>query len=122
VAIPILKERFRAALAAKQAADRKCDDDGASEPAPEASESQVDREGLLESYEGTFEEYLEIVIQFGHIALFGFCWPLCPLFAVLNNMIEVWFFTAPNYFLCRPSPLLISSHLSRPAFSNADPL
>lgn len=89
VAVPLLIQRFRTALAAKQAADCKCDDDGASEPAPEASESQVDREGLLESYEGTFEEYIEIVIQFGHIALFGFCWPLCPLFAVLNNMIEV---------------------------------
>jgi hypothetical protein len=91
VAIPVLKERIRVALAAKKAADRKCDDGDSSELAPEASESQIDHEGLLEAYEGTFEEYIEIVIQFGHIALFGFCWPLCPLFAVLNNMIEVWF-------------------------------
>jgi hypothetical protein len=42
-----------------------------------------------EEYAGTFEEYIELIIQFGHLALFGFCWPLCPLFAVLNNVIEV---------------------------------
>jgi anoctamin-8 len=44
---------------------------------------------IQEEYPGTFDEYIELIIQFGHLALFGFCWPLAPLLAVLNNLIEV---------------------------------
>lgn len=36
-----------------------------------------------------FDEYLEMVIQFGFITLFVVAFPLGPLFAFLNNMLEI---------------------------------
>lgn len=36
-----------------------------------------------------FDEYLEMVIQFGFITLFVVAFPLGPLFAFLNNIIEI---------------------------------
>uniref|UniRef100_A0A4W4G1H4 Anoctamin n=1 Tax=Electrophorus electricus TaxID=8005 RepID=A0A4W4G1H4_ELEEL len=39
--------------------------------------------------EGLFDEYLEIVLQFGFITIFVAAFPLAPLFALLNNWAEV---------------------------------
>ncbi|KAK6303538.1 hypothetical protein J4Q44_G00259920 [Coregonus suidteri] len=39
--------------------------------------------------EGLFEEYLEIVLQFGFITIFVAAFPLAPLFALLNNWAEM---------------------------------
>ncbi|XP_075154721.1 anoctamin-2-like isoform X2 [Haematobia irritans] len=36
-----------------------------------------------------FAEYLEMVIQYGFVTLFGLAFPLAPLFALINNVIEV---------------------------------
>ncbi|XP_011185161.2 anoctamin-6 isoform X4 [Zeugodacus cucurbitae] len=36
-----------------------------------------------------FSEYLEMVLQFGFITLFGLAFPLAPLLALINNVIEV---------------------------------
>uniref|UniRef100_A0A0N5BL02 Anoctamin n=1 Tax=Strongyloides papillosus TaxID=174720 RepID=A0A0N5BL02_STREA len=36
-----------------------------------------------------FDEYLEMVIQFGFVTLFVTAFPLAPMFALLNNIIEV---------------------------------
>ena len=36
-----------------------------------------------------FDEYLEMVIQYGFITIFVSAFPLAPLFALLNNIIEV---------------------------------
>ncbi|XP_065912183.1 anoctamin-7-like [Dysidea avara] len=41
------------------------------------------------SRNGLFEEYLELVIQFGFITIFVAAFPLAPLFAWLNNIIEI---------------------------------
>uniref|UniRef100_A0A8C6TE89 Anoctamin n=1 Tax=Neogobius melanostomus TaxID=47308 RepID=A0A8C6TE89_9GOBI len=43
---------------------------------------------LLEC-EGLFEEYLEMVLQFGFITIFVAAFPLAPLFALLNNWVEI---------------------------------
>lgn len=40
-------------------------------------------------YAGLFEEYLEMVIQFGFITIFVAACPLAPLFALLNNWVEI---------------------------------
>ncbi|CAL8400741.1 unnamed protein product, partial [Boreogadus saida] len=39
--------------------------------------------------EGLFDEYLEMVLQFGFITIFVAAFPLAPLFALLNNWAEV---------------------------------
>ncbi|CAD6192596.1 unnamed protein product [Caenorhabditis auriculariae] len=36
-----------------------------------------------------FDEYLEMVLQFGFVTLFVAAFPLAPLFAVLNNIMEI---------------------------------
>ena len=36
-----------------------------------------------------FDEYLEMVIQYGFVTLFVAAFPLSPLFALINNMIEL---------------------------------
>ena len=36
-----------------------------------------------------FDEYLEMVIQFGFVTLFVVAFPLGPLFALLNNLLEI---------------------------------
>ncbi|XP_048470847.1 anoctamin-7 [Rhincodon typus] len=39
--------------------------------------------------EGLIDEYLEMVLQFGFITIFVAAFPLAPLFALLNNWVEI---------------------------------
>ena len=36
-----------------------------------------------------FDEYLEMVIQYGFVTIFVSAFPLAPFFALINNIIEV---------------------------------
>ncbi|XP_076344268.1 anoctamin-1-like isoform X2 [Tachypleus tridentatus] len=38
---------------------------------------------------GLFGEYLEMVLQFGFVTIFVVAFPLAPLFALLNNIVEI---------------------------------
>lgn len=48
--------------------------------------------------EGLFDEYLEMVLQFGFITIFVAAFPLAPLFALLNNWVEIRL--DANKFVC----------------------
>ncbi|XP_038673116.1 anoctamin-7-like [Scyliorhinus canicula] len=48
-----------------------------------------EKDNELLEYEGLFDEYLEMVLQFGFITIFVAACPLAPLFALLNNWVEI---------------------------------
>ncbi|XP_056131842.1 anoctamin-2b [Lampris incognitus] len=43
----------------------------------------------LAPFDGLTPEYMEMIIQFGFVSLFVASFPLAPLFALLNNVIEI---------------------------------
>ena len=51
--------------------------------------SQINQDYCLVDNEGLFQEYLEMVLQFGFITIFVAAFPLAPLFALLNNWVEI---------------------------------
>ena len=53
------------------------------------TESQTESDYRLVGNEGLFQEYLEMVLQFGFITIFVAAFPLAPLFALLNNWVEI---------------------------------
>ncbi|NXH87625.1 ANO2 protein, partial [Edolisoma coerulescens] len=50
---------------------------------------QWDLDYVLEPFTGLTPEYMEMIIQFGFVTLFVASFPLAPVFALLNNVIEV---------------------------------
>ncbi|MBN3290515.1 ANO2 protein, partial [Polypterus senegalus] len=50
---------------------------------------QWDLDYSLEPFTGLAPEYMEMIIQFGFVTLFVASFPLAPLFALLNNIIEI---------------------------------
>uniref|UniRef100_A0A673KQ35 Anoctamin n=1 Tax=Sinocyclocheilus rhinocerous TaxID=307959 RepID=A0A673KQ35_9TELE len=66
---------------------------------PESAYSRWEQDHDLQNFSqfGLFYEYLEMVIQFGFITLFVASFPLAPLLALFNNILEVrvdaWKFT-----------------------------
>ena len=46
-------------------------------------------ESKLEEAEGTFDEYNEMVIQFGYVTLFAAAFPIASLASLVNNMFEI---------------------------------
>ncbi|KAM9853899.1 anoctamin-5 [Aulostomus maculatus] len=58
---------------------------------PESLYSRWEQDHDLQGFGqlGLFDEYLEMVIQFGFITLFVASFPLAPLLALFNNIIEV---------------------------------
>ncbi|GAB9462625.1 hypothetical protein Gpo141_00000113 [Globisporangium polare] len=51
--------------------------------------SKVDAELLFPTYDGTFEDYLELFVQFGQVTLFASAYPLAALWSLANNVMEI---------------------------------
>nr|XP_013806251.1 PREDICTED: anoctamin-10 isoform X3 [Apteryx mantelli mantelli] len=51
---------------------------------------QVSLEKEMGTYFGTFDDYLELFLQFGYVSLFSCVYPLAAVFAVLNNITEIY--------------------------------
>jgi hypothetical protein len=51
-------------------------------------QSDAENEFEYTQYEGTFNDYDELIIQFGFVVLFVVVFPAAPILALLNNVIE----------------------------------
>lgn len=51
---------------------------------------QIKLEEDMGTYLGTFDDYLELFLQFGYVSLFSCVYPLAAVFAVLNNVTEIY--------------------------------
>ncbi|XP_023404484.1 anoctamin-2-like [Loxodonta africana] len=81
IGVPKLKKLFR-----------KLKDEtepGETDSAHSKHPEQWDLDYGLEPYTGLTPEYMEMIIQFGFVTLFVASFPLAPVFALLNNVIEV---------------------------------
>ena len=97
--VPFLKKQFKqakfsydlygAVSPTAAAEDKKFDEEKSSSPKTERKVSQVELESHFQPYEGTFEDYLEMFIQFGYVILFSSAYPLAGLCALLNNIFEI---------------------------------
>lgn len=67
-------------------------------PADDSRIKQALEEGEMEPYEETFDDYLELYIQFGYVFLFSSVYPIAAFWAVLNNVLEI---RADAFKLCK---------------------
>ena len=67
--------------------------------------SQAWREARLPRYD-TFNDYAELLIQFGYVTFFSWAFPLAPLCALINNLIEM---RTDAYKLCYATQRPIAS-------------
>ncbi|NWU15374.1 ANO2 protein, partial [Cephalopterus ornatus] len=82
IGIPKLKKLFRK-LKDERTEPKEMDTNQSKDP------QQWDLDYTLEPFTGLTPEYMEMIIQFGFVTLFVASFPLAPLFALLNNVIEV---------------------------------
>ncbi|XP_068597929.1 anoctamin-1a [Brachionichthys hirsutus] len=80
IGIPKLKKLLRR---------RKSDLDSKQEEERHRSLLRHERDHILGPFVGLNPEYMEMIIQFGMVTLFVASFPLAPLFALLNNIIEI---------------------------------
>uniref|UniRef100_A0A8B9IRS7 Anoctamin n=1 Tax=Amazona collaria TaxID=241587 RepID=A0A8B9IRS7_9PSIT len=82
IGIPKIKKLFRK-LKDERTELKEVDTNQSKDP------QQWDLDYALEPFTGLTPEYMEMIIQFGFVTLFVASFPLAPLFALLNNIIEV---------------------------------
>eukprot|EP01043_Picozoa_sp_COSAG02_P023781 COSAG02_NODE_1279_length_13487_cov_7.611696_12_plen_1124_part_00 len=52
-------------------------------------DSNVEDEYVMEPFESSFDEFNEMAVQYGYLALFAPAFPLAPLLALINNIFEI---------------------------------
>ncbi|XP_030646282.1 anoctamin-1 [Chanos chanos] len=83
IAIPKLKKMYRAYKEEKEGEVEVTVEEGGRE------RQRWEKDYDLEPYEGLSPEYMEMIIQYGFVTLFVASFPLAPVFALLNNVIEI---------------------------------
>lgn len=76
--LPFLKELYR--IASRKIGASSNDKNTISRP---------ELESCMYPYESTFDDYLELVIQYGYVMLFAPVFPLAACCALLNNLLEI---------------------------------
>ncbi|XP_074522502.1 anoctamin-1a isoform X2 [Halichoeres trimaculatus] len=80
IGIPKLKKLLR---------QRKSELDSKEQEELNKSMLRHEKDHILGPFVGLSPEYMEMIIQFGMVTLFVASFPLAPLFALLNNIIEI---------------------------------
>ncbi|XP_075907912.1 anoctamin-1a isoform X2 [Nelusetta ayraudi] len=80
IGIPKLKKMLRR---------RKSELDSKQEEELNKTLKSYEKDHILGPFVGLNPEYMEMIIQFGMVTLFVASFPLAPLFALLNNIIEI---------------------------------
>lgn len=77
----------------KEVIDEKCDKEILKDlPEIHSGDTRIqeaETEHGMEVYEETYDDYLEMFIQFGYVVLFSSVYPLAALWAAFNNIIEI---------------------------------
>ncbi|KAJ3051634.1 hypothetical protein HK102_012028, partial [Quaeritorhiza haematococci] len=96
VIVPIVMGRVSTSMATKKKAktNKPATTTGAGESQSVISEEEEEwldrvREELARPTYDVFDDYSEMVTQFGYIVLFSVAWPLSPLACLLNNWLEL---------------------------------
>jgi len=67
--------------------------------------TSTEAEGQMDEYETPLDDYMELIIDYGYVVMFSAAFPIVPLIALMNNMVEV---RVDAYKLChlmrRPYP------------------
>ncbi|XP_042325129.1 anoctamin-2 isoform X1 [Sceloporus undulatus] len=82
IGVPKLKKLFRK-LKDERSETKESNSNLSKQP------QQWELDYVLEPFTGLTPEYMEMIIQFGFVTLFVASFPLAPVFALLNNVIEV---------------------------------
>uniref|UniRef100_A0A4W3INW4 Anoctamin n=1 Tax=Callorhinchus milii TaxID=7868 RepID=A0A4W3INW4_CALMI len=83
IGVPRMKKLYR------KLKDKRAEPEELTNSTPTRQAQQWDQDYKLEPYTGLTPEYMEMIIQFGFVTLFVASFPLAPLFALLNNIIEI---------------------------------
>eukprot|EP01043_Picozoa_sp_COSAG02_P039593 COSAG02_NODE_3139_length_7297_cov_371.401223_3_plen_1215_part_00 len=63
--------------------------------------TEIEKQSYLLEYDSTFDDFNEMAIQFGYLALFSPVYPLAPLMALANNILEIRIDAAKLCSVCR---------------------
>ncbi|XP_045071107.1 anoctamin-1-like [Coregonus clupeaformis] len=84
IVIPKLKKMYRTYKEKDKGGEEDEDEEETKRP-----KQQWDKDFSLDPFEGLSPEYMEMIIQYGFVTIFVASFPLAPLFALLNNVIEI---------------------------------
>lgn len=94
--LPYIKYRYNRFQSFRAECDAK-KERGEKEKAPHVT-SDVERQYLMPPYvasvgggryDGVFDDFLELALQFGLVTMFACCFPLVGVFSLLNNIVEI---------------------------------
>lgn len=83
----------------------------------ETSEVHTDsadiKESKLNTFDNTVEDYGELIIQFGYVALFGLAYPLTAFVFFINNLIEMRSDSFKYLFIRNRAPADVAASIGR---------
>lgn len=82
-------------------------------PSDESSDTEDIKESGLNTFENSVEDYGELVIQYGYIALFGIAYPPATLVFFINNVMEMRSDAFKYLFIVNRAPADDAAHIGK---------